>query len=210
MASERIDIKPEAEGNDVKTFENKTEKDNAGGNDQSGGLETKTPGLFEHALAFDAEQFKKCLSTGSYDVNASDDVGRGVLDAMLCEFLNLDLKDRILKKPQLIEILDSLMRSGFDINMQNRKHLQTALHVVTSAGNFPDVIKPLLACGCKVNILDRKSNSALHVAILSGFEANAKTLIEGGSDVNLGDARGATPLHMLCRGHLNIYHLKFQ
>ena len=133
-------------------------------------------------------------------VNARDEDGETVLAAILRSFLALDLTQRILRKPQLIEMMDILMRSGFDINTQNTKQQQTALHVVTSSGNFPDVIKPLLACGCKVNVLDRKSHSALHVAILAGFSGNVQTLIEGGSDLNLADARGETPLHMLCRG----------
>jgi len=68
---------------------------------------------------------------------------------------------------------------------------------------FEDLDKPImdpkLKCLRKMERSDEFGCTALHVAALSGDVAMAKTLIDGGSDVNAREAWDGTPLHFAAR-----------
>ncbi len=47
-----------------------------------------------------------------------------------------------------------------------------------------------------VNLTDNNGNNALHLAIISGQNDNARGLISGGTDMNLKNSSGFTPMHI--------------
>lgn len=94
---------------------------------------------------------------------------------------------------------------------------QTPLHVAAAHGSVAIVLillksaedksmdetetPPLDDDGFDINAVDAKGNSALHLAAMSsppGCEKVIRILLENGSDPNIGNWIGQTPLHLFC------------
>lgn len=78
----------------------------------------------------------------------------------------------------------------------------TSLHLATSKNHY-GVVKQLVAAKAKVNVQDKRGQSALHRAASVGSQPIVKALVqEGKARINVADKDGWTPLHhALAEGH---------
>lgn len=84
-----------------------------------------------------------------------------------------------------------------DINMPAKYSGNTALHFASNSGS-QEVIKYLLACGAKINQVNKEGNSALHLAIQNGDLYATHILLQKGADINLKNNDGKTPFQIDC------------
>ncbi|KAL3673475.1 hypothetical protein V7S43_001185 [Phytophthora oleae] len=99
--------------------------------------------------------------------------------------------------PSFEEIFQTLLKGKPDLSVQASSG-QTVLHL---AAEYEEVesLKLLLRAKAKVDAVDNKKMTALHVAVGKGNLEIAQLLIETGrANVNAVDSKGNTPLHWAC------------
>ena len=106
------------------------------------------------------------------DVNAKDTSGRTALHYAARE----GHKD----------IVEMLLANGADVNIGEKHYSRTAAEFAINQ-NHTEIVELLVAKGADI--------SPLHLAIYLKDEAKARSLIEGGADVNKRTPYGTTPLH---------------
>ncbi|HUU17636.1 MAG TPA: ankyrin repeat domain-containing protein [Sedimentisphaerales bacterium] len=117
------------------------------------------------------EDLKKLIEKGA-DVNAKDSSGRTPLHYAASEGYK--------------EIIELLLENGADVNIRVKYYNLTAAEIAMN-NNHNKVVELLIAKGADI--------SPLHLAIYMKDEAKAKSLIEGGADVNERTPYGTTPMH---------------
>ena len=95
-----------------------------------------------------------------------------------------------------LELLDSLLKSGRDINAGNPYDKNRSLLYYAVACRQAEVFEYLLEKGADVNILDDDKSSPLFAAVRMNNTEMAKTLIEHNAAVSIVDTSGITPLHL--------------
>ena len=74
-----------------------------------------------------------------------------------------------------------------------------------------DILKTLLAAGCRVTVTDRSFNTALHIATKDGQKDFVPLLIKAGLNVDLKGAGGLTPLMLASfGGHIDTVDIVLQ
>ena len=102
---------------------------------------------------------------------------------------------------QYCDIIAFLIHNGADINSAVGTgaapiHFASRLSIV--------VLTAVLQKGANVHAKTNKGNTALHYAIDAGLYDNIKLLLENGSDPNVRNEEGETPLLLACRKKPNI------
>jgi len=122
------------------------------------------------AFSRDYKDIAELLLSKGADVDSIDNKG----DTLLYRAIQNDQKD----------IVELLIDKGADINAKNNKG-QTPLDIAISQ-NSMDIIELFIS---------KNAISSLHIAVQLGAIASIKTFIENGTDINLKDDRGCTPLY---------------
>ena len=97
-----------------------------------------------------------------------------------------------------VEKLDAYVNQGFDIKARTEKEKWTRLHMATRAIRKPinlDSLKYLINSGIDLNAQDMYGNTALHYAAAKKDPEAIKILLEAGSEVDIENRDGITPLH---------------
>jgi len=125
-----------------------------------------------HAAANgEIEQVKLLISQGA-DVNVKDSAGQTPLNYAA--------------RKGHKEIVELLLANGADVNARDRMSKTPVEHAM--GGNHREIVQLLISKGADI--------SPLHLALYMKDETKAKSLIEGGADVNKRTPFGITPLHM--------------
>lgn len=93
-----------------------------------------------------------------------------------------------------IRLLESLLKAGVDVNVENLCDHHTALHYATQSGN-KSMVEVLIKAGANVDIKSYNHYTAVHFAALGGFKAIMELLIKAGANVNAVNIFGETALH---------------
>jgi len=117
------------------------------------------------------EQLKKLIEKGA-DVNAKDSSGHTPLHYAAREGYK--------------EIIELLLENGADVNIRVKYYNLTTAEIAMN-NNHNNVVELLVSKGADI--------SPLHLALYMKDEARAKSLIEGGADVNERTPYGNTPMH---------------
>ncbi|MFH1882065.1 MAG: ankyrin repeat domain-containing protein [Planctomycetota bacterium] len=117
------------------------------------------------------EELKKLIEKGT-DVNAKDSSGQTALHYAAREGYK--------------EIIELLLENGADVNIRVKYYNLTTAEIAMN-NNHNKVVELLIAKGADI--------SPLHLALYMKDEAKAKSLIEGGADVNERTPYGNTPMH---------------
>merc|ERR1711988_161315 len=105
------------------------------------------------------------------------------------------------------ECIQKLCENYSDLDVCD-KNGQTALHIACREGHF-DLARVLLEHGCSPNIRDHSlGKTPLHMVTGTGNHAMCELLVVNGSDVNIVDNDGSTPLYISSvEGHSEIREL---
>ncbi|RXW17995.1 hypothetical protein EST38_g7853 [Candolleomyces aberdarensis] len=132
---------------------------------------------------------------------------RSPLDAQVT-----DWKTRLLHvaiKDDKLHVAQMLLELGANPNTPCGPNEWTAIHVAAFRQD-PCFVELILkwSKNC-ISLQDKKRKTALHLAVLNGFESLVKILLEHGADVNGQDWRGNTPLLIACGfpSYLDASHL---
>lgn len=85
-----------------------------------------------------------------------------------------------------IKIVELLLANGADVNLGEKYYSRTAAELAMN-GNHNEVVELLISKGADI--------SPLHFALYMKDQAKARSLIEGGADVNKRTPYGTTALH---------------
>lgn len=99
--------------------------------------------------------------------------------------LHLDSRKALLRTALMngrIEMVQSLLKTGVEMNAALNEEGNTALHFVAKTGN-QELVKILLKNGADVNLASTWRETALHKACESGHLLTAIELLNGGADV---------------------------
>ncbi|XP_050408666.1 serine/threonine-protein phosphatase 6 regulatory ankyrin repeat subunit B [Patella vulgata] len=111
--------------------------------------------------------------------------------------LNLDtVLHQIVTKPNAILFVQKLIKSGLEINLQN-KFGETPLHLATKYKNECIVDMLLKTHGCGVDLSDKMGITPLMLAVEQNEIGFIKLLSQHGADVNKQDIFGESSLHRL-------------
>lgn len=91
-----------------------------------------------------------------------------------------------------IDVIDSLINKGFDVNLKNWKGLTPLIVAVNN--NQQQVVKFLIDNNSDINAKTKNLFTALMIAASKGHLEVVKLLIENGADVNAKDKYGTTAL----------------
>lgn len=110
-------------------------------------------------------------------------------------------------KDERLQVMKLLLETGADVNYESSR---SALHIASFREN-PDFVRILLEYGADTSVTDLYGQTALHQAVLNGFERTIVALLDGGSNVNAkrqyrerisfpkwGLAQGQTPIMLAC------------
>ncbi|KXZ51279.1 hypothetical protein GPECTOR_13g766 [Gonium pectorale] len=87
-----------------------------------------------------------------------------------------------------------------EVNVQEREHGWTALHVAAARGSDP-IVRELLARGARHDILDKDGRTALHLAAQSGYVEVVRDLLRRGASPAVRDKSGAAPYDLAVQRH---------
>ncbi|KAJ2930181.1 hypothetical protein H1R20_g6860, partial [Candolleomyces eurysporus] len=112
-----------------------------------------------------------------------------------------DWKTRLLQvaiKDDKLHVAQMLLELGANPNTPLGPHKRMAIHVAAFRRD-PCFVELLLKWrkDC-VSLQDKEGRTALHLAVLHGFESSVKILLEYGAHVNCQDKDGNTPLFIAC------------
>ena len=97
-------------------------------------------------------------------------------------------------------MLDYLLSVGANVNQEDANgdtplHLAAAACPVGRNSDMLDTVNFLLRKGAKIDATDERKRTALHQAVLVGWNAEVvMALLLAGADVSAKDVRGRTPL----------------
>ncbi|CAI4227051.1 unnamed protein product [Auanema sp. JU1783] len=149
----------------------------------------------EIACAAGFSDDKKRLSSCGSEQNIAEDQGEAVSWKLIAEAA---------RSGDIVVLLRAIA-SKFDLNtVQNGT---TLLHMATQNGQTA-AVEFLLLNGAKINILDERLNSPMHLAALEGNTLQVCQLLKRGADKDLKNADGVTPLDIAIEGkHADIVTL---
>ncbi|KAL9620028.1 MAG: hypothetical protein Q9160_005406 [Pyrenula sp. 1 TL-2023] len=120
-------------------------------------------------------------------------------------------------KDERLQVVKLLLETGAEVNYKSSR---SALHIASFREN-PDYVRTLLEYGADTSAKDLYGQTALHQAVLNGFERTIAALVKGGSDINArrryrewipghrwGLAQGQTPLMLACGYDLNFENIR--
>ncbi|CAB0030028.1 unnamed protein product [Trichogramma brassicae] len=112
-----------------------------------------------------------------------------------------------------IKLVEILMRRGANPNLADKNGF-TPLHIVCqSKYDDVDLLKMLFEAADKFNkplqvdARDKSNCTPLHLALNCGHEQIAEWLLRKGADLNLANAEGSTPLHLISAGKMDYVDL---
>ena len=91
-------------------------------------------------------------------------------------------------------VVATLLDHGADINAAEYDHGWTPLHLAARSDQHKEVVALLLERGADKEAMDGFEGTPLHVAAGRGARAAAELLLNGGSNVNIKNQQGVTPL----------------
>lgn len=121
------------------------------------------------------------------------------------------------------EILDELIRLGFNVNLLTAQMNLTPL--LLAAGNNSTTnyetedqssskarrnktVQILLSNGADINLCTESGVSPLYIACYNGHKSTVRLLLSNAAEIDLCDDNGANPFHIACQnGHYIIAHL---
>lgn len=112
------------------------------------------------------------------------------------------------------EIVKFLIENKADINILDKENNSLTYYLILSYSkkeetNFNDKVSLLKAQNFKLNTLQNKENTLLHVAILKNSTELAKQVLAWGSNINQKNKDGETPLHIAAMKAKDTELLKF-
>lgn len=152
------------------------------------------------ALEKDPDQISALNSNGSTPLIVAASVGHSqVLDYLLNKGADIQAVNKMgmgalhyAVNGEFLDVVKLLIEKGADVNVQSM--MGSPLHRAVFVGNM-EIIGLLLAAGADIDaVMATNGWTPLHIAALSGWYEPAKVLVENGSDLNIVDKRGATPL----------------
>jgi len=127
------------------------------------------------------------------DSGAKVDVHKKVkIDKEFFAYIN----DPIIFHIENLKIVELLVNSGYNINIQN--HKGSTILIQNSYGNV-ERLRTIINLGADINICEYNGFSALMYACYNNKIENAKILLDTGADINAQDINGRTTLMMLCK-----------
>ncbi|CAB0033404.1 unnamed protein product [Trichogramma brassicae] len=139
-------------------------------------------------------------------LRVTDEVERRVqLDARN-QFGNAPLHSALFRGK--MNMVESLLKRGADLNLANPKG-STALHIVSNRESNDDSAETLLRMiddfqlTVPADVLNQWGRTPLHLAASYRHVKFVKSLLSRGADPNLADTEGWTPLHIICKSHVD-------
>uniref|UniRef100_A0ABD2WB56 Uncharacterized protein n=1 Tax=Trichogramma kaykai TaxID=54128 RepID=A0ABD2WB56_9HYME len=166
-----------------------------------------------------------------FDVNYTDEFGRSHLQ-VACQYGFDDIVAKFLEFGQnpncLVDesdypplhyaltsghkkVIELLLRNGVDPNL-TYQYGSKPLHTICQECEY-DVMELFFQVSdemqlqVQIDALDNRGRTPLHWALFCGHKKKAALLLRRGADVNLADAYGLTPLHMIRENFLNHHKL---
>uniref|UniRef100_A0ABD2VY84 Uncharacterized protein n=1 Tax=Trichogramma kaykai TaxID=54128 RepID=A0ABD2VY84_9HYME len=108
------------------------------------------------------------------------------------------------------KMIRTLLTRGANPNITDVQRTPPLMIVCKADRDYYTLAKMLLDLSkepLQVNRPDKSGNTPLHVAVSSGRRNLAQLLLRNGANPNVANARGATPLHLVCQGYSDDYNL---
>ncbi|KAL7302539.1 hypothetical protein TKK_0005176 [Trichogramma kaykai] len=104
-----------------------------------------------------------------------------------------------------VKVVELLMVSGAFPNLANEDG-STPLHVISQRPRDDDLMEVFFRINddilqkVQLDVRDKRGDTPLHYALRYGNARTAETMLRRGANPNLVDARGSTPLQIICEG----------
>ena len=98
--------------------------------------------------------------------------------------------------PKSLELVDSLLQRGADVNQGDALKLTPLMHSIIAYNT--DMIRKLIEAKSDINARDAFGGSALHWAVVARHRGALELLLNMEGNPNAVDNRGQTPLHRAC------------